>query len=101
MDGTKQYLKPGSHYLRRAIDTIEVEVPKWSMLVFHQNLVHGGSAYEAINTRIHSFVSNTPDLIPDNSIQPFNEKESPTHIIKVKMSSIKYNDNLDCVKIFF
>jgi hypothetical protein len=82
--GQKLYLKPCSHYLRRAIDTIEVEVPKWSMLKFHQNLVHGGSAYELINTRIHSFISNTPELIPENTIQPFHEKESPKHLYKSK-----------------
>lgn len=65
-DGTKLNLNPGSHYMRRAVDTIEVGVPKWSILIFHQNLVHGGSAYEIANTRLHGYISNTPELIPDN-----------------------------------
>jgi hypothetical protein len=47
-DGTKLNLKLGFHYMRRAVDTIEV------VLIFHQNLVHG-AAYEPIQDYIATF----------------------------------------------
>ncbi|KAI8891888.1 hypothetical protein BC833DRAFT_570646 [Globomyces pollinis-pini] len=53
------------------VDVVQVDIPKWSMLFFHQSLPHGGAAYSEMNVRMHCYLSNATQLIPDNQIQPY------------------------------